>query len=46
MATSKETADALSGTPGRAIFRHAGYDADGFARLLRSALDDTMLGAS
>ena len=31
---------------GRSIVRHAGYDADGFAGLLRSALDDTMPGAS
>ena len=31
---------------GRAIAEHAGHDADGFARLLRLALDDTMPGAS
>ncbi len=31
---------------GRSIAGHAGYDADGFAGLLRLALDDTMPGAS
>ena len=44
MATSKNAVDALSGTPGRAIFRHAGHDADGFVRLLRLVLDGTMPG--
>ena len=29
---------------GYSIARHAGYDADGFAGLLRLALDDTMQG--
>ena len=31
---------------GRSIAGHAGYDADGFAESLRSALDGTVLGAS
>ena len=31
---------------GRSITGHAGYDADGFAESLRSALDSTVLGAS
>ena len=31
---------------GRSIARHAGYDADRFAGLLRLALDDTMQGMS
>ena len=31
---------------GRSIAGHAGYDADGFAESLRSALDSTVLGAS
>ena len=31
---------------GRSIAGHAGYDADGFAESLRSALDGTTLGAS
>ena len=31
MVTNKDASDALSGTPGRAISRHAGHDAGGFA---------------
>ena len=31
---------------GRSIIGHAGYDADGFAESLRSALDGTVPGAS
>ena len=46
MATNEDAANALSGTPGRAIFRRAGYDADGLAGSLRLALGGATPGAS